>query len=181
VIVCFNAIGNYVPHLIVPGERFRDTGIHEFEEPIYGHTSRGWMDSEPCVSFLKHLNDYVVDTFQNQWCCWWTVILHTCCLMLHIFALPLHQNLMLTQMKTPGIWWRCHGYNEEITCPMCASDEGSPEEWIECKACPRKWHITCTGDAVCLKSQQTWWTTTHITVNTASNYNYVTVVVCASN
>ncbi|XP_053392074.1 uncharacterized protein LOC128554789 [Mercenaria mercenaria] len=62
VLVCFNAIGNYVPPLIVyPGESFRDSGIHEFDEAIYGHTSSGWMDSELFVSFLKHFNDFVVD------------------------------------------------------------------------------------------------------------------------
>lgn len=42
VMACFNAIGNFVPPLIVyPGERFRDSGIHEFEEAIYGHTING--------------------------------------------------------------------------------------------------------------------------------------------
>ena len=60
VLACFNAMGNYVPPLIVyPGERFRDTGIHEFEEAIYGHTSSGWMDSDLFVSFLRHFNDFV--------------------------------------------------------------------------------------------------------------------------
>jgi hypothetical protein len=38
--------------------------------------------------------------------------------------------------------------NEELICPGCQSDEGSSEEWIRCTACSRRWHITCTGDAV---------------------------------
>ena len=60
VLACFNAIGNYIPPLIVyPGERFRDSGIHEFDEAIYGHTSSGWMDSELFVSYLEHFNEFV--------------------------------------------------------------------------------------------------------------------------
>ncbi|KAH3823001.1 hypothetical protein DPMN_124796 [Dreissena polymorpha] len=58
--VCFNAMGDYIPPLIVyPGERFRNTGIDSFAEAIYGHTKNGWMDSELFVSFLHHLSDYV--------------------------------------------------------------------------------------------------------------------------
>ena len=60
VMVCFNAMGQYVPPLIVfPGERFRDSGIHEFPEAIYGQTVNGWMDSELFVEFLKHLDAYI--------------------------------------------------------------------------------------------------------------------------
>ena len=60
VLACFNAIGYYIPPLIdYPGERFRDSGIHDFDEAIYGHTSSGWMDSELFVSYLEHFNDLV--------------------------------------------------------------------------------------------------------------------------
>ena len=60
VMVCFNAMGQYVPPLIVfPCERFRDSGIHEFPEANYGQTVNGWMDSELFVEFLKHLDAYI--------------------------------------------------------------------------------------------------------------------------
>jgi len=60
VLACFNAIGNYIPPLIVyPGERLRHSGIHEFNEAIYGHTISGWMDSELFVSNLEHFNEFV--------------------------------------------------------------------------------------------------------------------------
>ena len=39
-------------------------------------------------------------------------------------------------------------FEETLTCPGCNSDEGTVDEWIRCQACSRKWHITCTGDAV---------------------------------
>ena len=60
VMVCFNAFGDFVPPLIVyPGERFRDTGISNFPEAIYGHTSNGWMDSELLVAFLHEFSNFV--------------------------------------------------------------------------------------------------------------------------
>lgn len=60
VMACFNAIGNFVPPMIVyPEERFRDSGIHEFTEAIYGHTANGWMDSALFVEFIRHLNDFI--------------------------------------------------------------------------------------------------------------------------
>jgi hypothetical protein len=56
----FNAFGDYVPPLIVyPGEKFRDTGIEAFRAAIYGHTSNGWMDSEPFVAFLEHFSHFL--------------------------------------------------------------------------------------------------------------------------
>ena len=39
-------------------------------------------------------------------------------------------------------------YREELICPGCKSDEGGIDEWITCRACSRRWHITCTGDEV---------------------------------
>lgn len=41
------------------GERFRDSGIYDFEEAIFGYTSSGWMGTELLVAILHHLNDFV--------------------------------------------------------------------------------------------------------------------------
>lgn len=55
---CFNAIGQYMPPLIVfPGQRIRDVGLAGFEEVIYGHSTNGWMDS---ILFLTWLNELLM-------------------------------------------------------------------------------------------------------------------------
>lgn len=41
--------------------------------------------------------------------------------------------------------------DESNVCPACHSDDGHLYEWINCTKCPRKWHITCTGDALLLE------------------------------
>ncbi|KAH3792285.1 hypothetical protein DPMN_145779 [Dreissena polymorpha] len=38
--------------------------------------------------------------------------------------------------------------NEDAQCPGCDTDDGDPSEWVACTKCPRKWHISCTGDAI---------------------------------
>ena len=59
---CFNAAGDYCPPLIVyPGQRFRDIGVEEFPEAIYGHSDNGWMDSPLFVAFLEHLDNFVTE------------------------------------------------------------------------------------------------------------------------
>jgi hypothetical protein len=60
VMACFNACGDYVPPLIVyPGQRYRDTGIGEFPDAIYGMSDNGWMDSQLFLSFLHHLDVFI--------------------------------------------------------------------------------------------------------------------------
>ncbi|KAH3793776.1 hypothetical protein DPMN_147297 [Dreissena polymorpha] len=57
---CFNACGYYVPPLIFyPGQRYRDTGIGEFPDAIYGMSVNGWLDSQLLLSFLQHLDDFI--------------------------------------------------------------------------------------------------------------------------
>ncbi|XP_052221831.1 uncharacterized protein LOC127838248 [Dreissena polymorpha] len=57
---CFNACGDYVPPFIVyPGQRYRDTGIGEFPDAIYGMSDNGWMDRQLSLSFLHHLDDFI--------------------------------------------------------------------------------------------------------------------------
>ncbi|KAH3815097.1 hypothetical protein DPMN_143617 [Dreissena polymorpha] len=50
--------------------------------------------------------------------------------------------------ETPRLADTDDDIDEERSCPGCGSDEGDIDEWIKCVACPRRWHITCTGDAV---------------------------------
>ncbi|KAH3799464.1 hypothetical protein DPMN_153072 [Dreissena polymorpha] len=38
--------------------------------------------------------------------------------------------------------------NEDAQCPGCDTDDGDPSKWVACTKCPRKWHISCTGDAI---------------------------------
>ncbi|XP_033760780.1 jerky protein homolog-like [Pecten maximus] len=60
VMACFNALGDYVPPLIVyPGQRFRDTGIQAFPEAIYAHSENGWMYKELFLSFFEVFNTFV--------------------------------------------------------------------------------------------------------------------------
>ncbi|XP_053403175.1 uncharacterized protein LOC128558284 [Mercenaria mercenaria] len=43
-------------------------------------------------------------------------------------------------------------YNEKDLCPGCLTDDvyEDDEEWVKCAKCPRRWHVSCTGDAVLL-------------------------------
>ncbi|KAH3782890.1 hypothetical protein DPMN_160812 [Dreissena polymorpha] len=50
--------------------------------------------------------------------------------------------------ETPRLADTCDDIDEERSCPGCGSDEGDIDEWIKFVACPRRWHITCTGDEV---------------------------------
>ncbi|XP_060791261.1 homeobox and leucine zipper encoding b isoform X2 [Neoarius graeffei] len=60
VTACFNALGDYSPPLIVfPGQTFRNIGLSDFPEAIYGHTDDGWMDSDLFFEFLKHFVKFV--------------------------------------------------------------------------------------------------------------------------
>lgn len=44
-------------------------------------------------------------------------------------------------------------YNETKICPGCQTDDalGDEDEWIQCRKCPRSWHVSCTGDALMLE------------------------------
>lgn len=62
VMVCFKALGLYLPPMIIyPGERFIETGIEDFPEALYGHSSNGWMDSSLFVEFLRHFTHTLKD------------------------------------------------------------------------------------------------------------------------
>ena len=60
VMACLNANGDYMPPMIVyPGQRFRAVGIDKFPGAIYGHSDKGWMDSELFVQFLHEFVTFV--------------------------------------------------------------------------------------------------------------------------
>lgn len=60
VMACFNALGDYLPPLIVyPGQRLRDVGLSSFTEAIFGQTENGWMDADLFVAFLEHFLHFV--------------------------------------------------------------------------------------------------------------------------
>ncbi|MEW8546491.1 MAG: hypothetical protein AB2693_23480 [Candidatus Thiodiazotropha sp.] len=60
VMACLNANGDYMPPLIVyPGQRFRGVEISKFPGAIYGHSDKGWMDSELFVQFLVEFVAFV--------------------------------------------------------------------------------------------------------------------------
>lgn len=44
------------------GERFCNTGISDFPEAIFGHSSNGWMDSELFVPFPEHFSAFIDET-----------------------------------------------------------------------------------------------------------------------
>ena len=48
-----------LPVIVYPGQRFRDVGISEFPGAIYGHSDKGWMDSELFVQFLHEFVAFV--------------------------------------------------------------------------------------------------------------------------
>jgi hypothetical protein len=37
-------------------------------------------------------------------------------------------------------------FDERSQCPGCATEDGDTDEWIKCTSCPRRWHISCTGE-----------------------------------
>ena len=41
-------------------------------------------------------------------------------------------------------------FDEKKLCPGCQTDDGTSNEWIFFSNCPRKWHITCTGEELLL-------------------------------
>ena len=60
VMACMNAIGDYMPPMIVyPGERLRDVGIENYPDAIYGKSANGWMDSPLFATFLDHFSSFV--------------------------------------------------------------------------------------------------------------------------
>lgn len=59
VMACFNALGDYMPPLIVyPGQRLSKVVLEGFIEADFGQTEKGWMDSELFVGFLGRLVDF---------------------------------------------------------------------------------------------------------------------------
>ncbi|XP_053376472.1 uncharacterized protein LOC128547525 [Mercenaria mercenaria] len=62
VMVCFNVFDDYLPPLIVyPGQCFRDTGLADFPQAMYGHSVNGWMDGELFVAWLQQFESYVTE------------------------------------------------------------------------------------------------------------------------
>ena len=61
VMAAFNAIGNYLPPLLIyPGQRLRDIGQEGFLDASYAQTESGWMTTDVFVEFLRQLFDFCV-------------------------------------------------------------------------------------------------------------------------